>query len=75
VAWLVRHAAAIAIASALVFAASVYLIVFRLPLRADFAALLPADAPSVRDLRRLEQRVVAQDTVLVVISAPDPAAR
>ncbi len=73
--WLLRHPVAVVATSALVLLASTYLIAFKLPLRADFAALLPADAPSVRDLRRLEQRVVAQDTALVLVEARDPATR
>ena len=52
-------------------AGSLYLIATHLPLRADFAYLLPDDAPAVRDMRRLEARVKANDTVLVVIRAPD----
>jgi hypothetical protein len=36
-------------------------IVVRLPLDADLAALLPRDAPAVRDLRVLEARLRAKD--------------
>jgi predicted RND superfamily exporter protein len=54
-------------------AGAVYLIFNHLPLRADFSYLLPQDAPAVIDLRRLEARVKANDAVLVVIDAPDPA--
>ena len=42
---------------------------------ADFSYLLPQDAPAVRDLRRLEERLAAKDTVLVVVVAPDAATR
>jgi predicted RND superfamily exporter protein len=75
VAWSRRHARAVLVGAALVVLASAYLIAFRLPIRADFAALLPSDTASVRDLARLERRVVAQDTVLVVVVSPDPARR
>jgi predicted RND superfamily exporter protein len=56
-------------------ALGLYLILFHLPLRADFSYLLPQDAPAVRDLRKLEARVKASETVLVVIEAPTPDAR
>ena len=75
VAWLRRHALAVIVAHLLVAALSAYLIAFHLPLRADFSYLLPQDAPAVVDLRRLEARVPATDTLLVVVQAPDPAAR
>ncbi|MBA2544964.1 MAG: MMPL family transporter [Deltaproteobacteria bacterium] len=54
---------------------SAYLTVFHLPLEADFASLLPADAPSVRDAERLAERMPAQDTMLMLVVAPDPASR
>jgi len=75
VAWVDRHAVAIVVAHVVALVASVYLIAYRLPLRADFAYLLPQDAPAVRDMRRLEARLRTNDTVLVVIEAPDAAAR
>src|SRR4051812_6108908 len=61
------HVAAIGIA--------LYLIAFHLPLLADFSYLLPQDAPSVVDLRKLEARVKATDIVMVVIQAKTPAER
>ncbi|CAN5887962.1 hypothetical protein BH11MYX3_BH11MYX3_23340 [soil metagenome] len=63
--------------TALAFAGSLWLVAFHLPLRADFANLLPADAPAVRDLHRLEQRVSARDKLLVLVVAdrPDDRAR
>jgi predicted RND superfamily exporter protein len=70
-----RHSLAIILAHAIVLAASVYLVLYHLPLFADFSYLLPQDAKAVRDLRKLEARVKATDTVLVVITAPTPDAR
>jgi len=75
VAWLGRRARWIALGSVFTVALSAYLTVFHLPLRADFAYLLPADAPSVRDAERLAQRMPAQDTMLMLVVAPDPASR
>src|SRR2546423_14280532 len=75
VAWLARNARAIAIGSVVALAASVYLIAFHLPLRADFSYLLPADAPSVVEAERLADRMPARDTTLMLIVAPDAATR
>jgi hypothetical protein len=75
VAWVRRNALAIIAAHVLVLAASVYLVIYHLPLFADFSYLLPQDAKAVKDLRKLEARVKATDTVLVVITAPTPDAR
>ena len=75
VAWVRRRARWIFVASMLTLGLSVYLIARHLPLYADFAALLPPDAPAVRDLRRLEARVQDKDTALVLLQAPDPATR
>src|SRR5512142_212134 len=75
VAWLRRHAAAIIAGHVLAFAAAVYLIAFHLPLYADFSYLLPQDVPAVRDLRRLEARVKANDIVLALVTAPTSDAR
>ncbi len=75
VGWLGRRSRWIAAATALTVGLSVYLSVFHLPLRADFAYLLPADAPSVKDAERLAQRMPAQDTMLMLVVAPDPASR
>lgn len=72
VAWLARHAWPVVLIAALVLAASGYLAAFHLPLRADFSHLLPQDAQSVKDLRRLEARIAAQDSVLVLVTSPDP---
>ncbi len=75
VAWLKRRAAWVIAAHAVVLAAAIYLIAYRLPLYADFSYLLPQDTPAVRDLRRLEARLKATDTVLVVLQAPTPELR
>jgi predicted RND superfamily exporter protein len=66
---------AVIAAHLLVLAAAVYLVGWRLPLYADFSYLLPQDAPAVQDLRKLEARLKTTDTVLVVLTAPDPATR
>jgi hypothetical protein len=76
--WVARlrhNARAVILGTAVVVALSIYLIWFHLPIIADFSALLPANAASVRDLHRIESRVVAQDTVLIVVESRDPAAR
>jgi len=73
VAWLRRNALAILTISMLVLGGAIYLIAFHLPLRADFSYLLPQDARAVRDLRRLESRVQASETVLVIFDGNDPA--
>jgi len=75
VGWLTRRSRWIAAGAALAVGLATYLTVFRLPLYADFSYLLPADAPSVRDAERLAQRMPAQDTMLMMIVAPDPASR
>jgi uncharacterized protein len=46
----------------------------RLTLRTRYDALLPDDSPSVQELRRLEHRASAAQTVLVVLEGPDRAA-
>lgn len=75
VAWLGRHARAVIAGHVALLALSVYLVAFHLPLHADFSHLLPDDAPSVRDLRRLESRIVATDTMLFIVQAPSPELR
>jgi len=75
VAWLERRKALVVAAWVLALAASLVLITTRLRLFADFSYLLPQDAPAVRDLRRLEDRLAAKDTVLVLVVAPDAATR
>jgi len=75
VGWIQRYATAILIASALVIGGAAYLAAFELPLRSDFSNLLPRDAPSVRAAERLAERIPAQDTMLMLIVANDPAVR
>jgi uncharacterized protein len=70
VAWLRRHVVAVIAAHVAVLALAGYLIAFHLPLYADFSYLLPQDAPAVTDLRRLEARIKATDTMLVLVQAP-----
>ena len=69
--WLERRPAAIGAVGLALFAGAILLIVFRLPIRADFSYLLPQDAPAVRDQRKLEARMVEKDTALVLVSARD----
>ena len=75
VAWVRRRALAIVLAHVALLAGGLYLITHHLPLYADFSYLLPQAAPSVRDLRRLEARVKATETVVVLVKAPSPALR
>jgi predicted RND superfamily exporter protein len=75
VAWVRRRALPIILAHVLLLAGAVYLIRYHLPLRADFSYLLPQDTQSVKDLRRLEARVRAGDSALVVIEATSPEDR
>jgi len=75
VAWLTRHTRAIWIASAALVAISIYLAAFHLPVYADLSDLLPSDVPAIRDLRRLEARLAAKDTMVAVVVAPTPAER
>jgi uncharacterized protein len=69
VAWVRRHALAILVAHLVLLGGAVYLIANHLPLKADFSYLLPQDAQSVKDLRRLEARVRAGDSALVIALA------
>ncbi|MBA2540852.1 MAG: MMPL family transporter [Deltaproteobacteria bacterium] len=73
VAWLRSRSLLVIAAYLAVTGGAMYLIAFHLPLRADFSYLLPQDAASVQDLRRLEARVKANDAVLVLVDAPDAA--
>lgn len=75
VAWLGRHSFGVLVVGALLVATSVYLAAFHLPVQADFSALLPADAPSVKAAEKLARRAPARDTMLLIVTAPDPATR
>ncbi|MEO8702375.1 MAG: MMPL family transporter [Kofleriaceae bacterium] len=70
-----RRRGVILAGAAIAILGSIYLAAFHLPLQADFSHLLPADAPAVRDAERLAQRMPAQDTMLMLIVAPDAASR
>ncbi len=75
VAWVARHATAIIAGHVLAFALAIFGIGWHLPLLADFAYLLPGDAPAVRDLRRIEARVMSSVALLVVVQAQSSEAR
>jgi predicted RND superfamily exporter protein len=75
IAWVERHVTAILIVSLLATLGATYLVVFQLPLRADFSYLLPKDAPSVRAAEELAGRMPQQDTMLMLIVAPSPVMR
>jgi len=69
VGWIQRHTLAIIAVHLALLGVAIDLIAYHLPLFADFSYLLPQDAPAVRDLRRIEARVKANDTALAVITA------
>jgi predicted RND superfamily exporter protein len=75
VAWLTRHARGIVVASAALVGVSIYLAAFHLPVYADLSDLLPSDVPAIRDLRRLEARLAAKDTMVAVVVAPTAGER
>ncbi|MFT3697466.1 MAG: MMPL family transporter [Kofleriaceae bacterium] len=75
VAWLRRNRWKVIFAHIAVLGLAGYLIAFKLPLYADFSYLLPQSAPAVKDLRRLESRIKATDTMLYVIQAPSKDVR
>ncbi|MBA3463263.1 MAG: MMPL family transporter [Deltaproteobacteria bacterium] len=75
VGFLQNHTRAILAGSLLAVIASAYLVAVHLPLHADFAYLLPADAPSVKAMEAMAARMPARDTTLLLITAPDPATR
>ncbi|MEO6773261.1 MAG: MMPL family transporter [Kofleriaceae bacterium] len=70
-----RHLVAVIVGHLAVLGLAGYLIAFKLPLYADFSYLLPQDAPAVKDLRRLESRVKATETMLYLVEAPTPEVR
>ncbi|MBS1124326.1 MAG: putative rane protein, partial [Deltaproteobacteria bacterium] len=75
IAWIERHVTAILVVATLAVLGATYLVMFELPLRADFSYLLPKDAPSVRAAEQLAGRMPEQDTMLMLIVAPVPAMR
>jgi len=75
IAWIERHVTAILVVAVLALLGSTYLVMFQLPLRADFSYLLPKDAPSVRAAEELAGRMPQQDTMLMLIVAPSPVMR
>jgi predicted RND superfamily exporter protein len=75
VGFLHRHTRAVLVGAVLAVMASAYLVAVRLPLFADFAYLLPADAPSVLAMHDMAARMPARDTTLLLITAPDPQTR
>jgi len=75
VVWVRNHTLAIIVVHLALLAGALDLIAFHLPLFADFSYLLPQDVPAVRDLRRLEARVKANDIVLALVTAPSSEAR
>ena len=75
VTWLdTRRRAILGTAAALVVVC-VYLAAFHLPLHAELSALLPRDVPAIRDLKKLEARLVAKDSMVAVVIAPTPDER
>src|SRR5262249_26827235 len=72
--WIDRRRRGVLAASALVAVAAGWLAA-RLPLRGDFAELLPEGSPSVRALRELAARVPSFGTILVVAESDDAALR
>ena len=75
VGWLQRRTRSILLVSLLAVLGAGYLAAAHLPLRADFSYLLPADAPSVKAMHALADRMPARDTTILLIVAPDPATR
>ena len=75
VAWLERYARTILAISGALVAVSVYLAAFHLPVYADLSDLLPSDVPAIRDLRRLEARLDAKDSMVAITLAVDPSER
>ena len=72
VAWIVRHAGAILLASALLGALSA-LSLLRLRLDVDLLSMLPQGRPRFTDYQRYVARFGAQDVAIAVVRAPDAA--
>ena len=73
--WLHRNSRAVLATWVVLLAASGFLVATRLPLKADFAYLLPADAPSVKAMHAMAARMPARDTTTLLVTAPDRATR
>ncbi|MCW5808661.1 MAG: MMPL family transporter [Deltaproteobacteria bacterium] len=69
VAWARRRSTSIIVAHLVLTVIAGYLCARHLPIYPDFSHLLPDDSPAVRDLRRLEARLAAGDSMLVVVEA------
>jgi predicted RND superfamily exporter protein len=63
----------VALAAVALVTAFFALLASRLTLQTRYDALLPDHAPSVQELRRLEQRASSAQTVLIVLEGPDRA--
>ncbi len=72
--WIDRHRWSI-IAWSIVLALGGGYLASGLRIKSDFAALLPPDVPSVRNLRTLEKRARAFGSIYVVVETADQAAR
>ncbi|CAN5379172.1 MMPL family transporter [soil metagenome] len=73
--WLEARTRWIFVVSGALRALSLYLVAFHLPVYADLSDLLPSDVPAIRDLRRLEARLAAKDSMVAVVVAPVVAER
>ncbi|MCW5803729.1 MAG: MMPL family transporter [Deltaproteobacteria bacterium] len=73
-AWVIRWRVWILVTS-LAIVAGGSLIVMTLPVHTDFSSLLPPDAPSVVELRKLEKRSRVVSTLVLMAESDDPQMR